>query len=408
NDVDDQFALEMALARIRQLAAHEVGHTIGFSHNFAASTIDRASVMDYPHPQINIKNGKIDFSDAYTVAIGDWDKVTVAYAYQDFDSNENDALQKILNDAFESGMKYLSDADARPSGSASSTAHLWDNGSDISSELENVLAVRKMAIANFSADNIKSTEPYSVLEDVFVPLYFFHRYQTEAVAKLIGGLDYSYAVKNGNQQIVSRVSGDDERKALSVLLKTIDVNEIAIPKNLLALFPPRAMGYNRTRESFKSKTGVAFDPFAVVETASAMTLSFLLHPERAARLVQHKSLDNSQLGLDELIDALIKNSFKKEYKDSYLSELQNVVNNQVLQHLFYLASNEKTYQQVRAIANFKIDEIDIFLKSNGVFGVQKMYNAALRKNIESFKKDSSKYKKVNPVKIPDGSPIGMN
>lgn len=408
NDAEDDFALEMALARIRQLSAHEVGHTIGFSHNFVASTIDRASVMDYPHPQLSVKNGEIDFSDAYAVGIGDWDKVTVAYAYQYFSENENTELQKILDDAFKSGLKYLSDADARPKGSASSNAHLWDNGSDISAELENVLAVRKLAISNFSVDNIKSNEPFSVLEDVFVPLYFFHRYQTEAVTKLIGGLYYNYAVKNGGQEIVTRVSGDTERKALAVLLKTIDVNEIAIPKETLALFPPRAMGYNRTRESFKSKTGTAFDAYGAVETASEITLSLLLHSERASRLVEHKSLDASQLGLDEMIDALIENSFKKEYDDTYLAELQNVVNNQVLNQLFYLAANQKTYQQVRAIANYKIDEIGKFLNSHGVFGYQKMYNAELKKSIKAFKKDPSKFKKTVSPKIPDGSPIGMD
>jgi len=195
NDTDDDFALQMALARIRQLAAHEVGHTIGFSHNFAASTNDRASVMDYPHPKLSLKDDKIDFSDAYAVGIGRWDKVTVAYAYQEFVNDEENQLQKILNNAFAEGLRYISDQDARPKGGAHAYGHLWDNGKDLSDELNNILAIRKNAIEKFSADNIKSSEPYSVLEDVFVPLYFFHRFQTEAVSKLIGGLDYNYATK---------------------------------------------------------------------------------------------------------------------------------------------------------------------------------------------------------------------
>ena len=408
NDTDDQFALDMALARIRQLSAHEVGHTIGFAHNFAASTNNRSSVMDYPHPQINIKDGKIDFSNAYAVGIGDWDKVTVAYSYQDFVGNEKYQLQKILDTAFESGLKYLSDSDARPTGSSSASAHLWDNGDDVTAELENVLAVRKLAIDNFSADNIKSNQPFSMLEDVFVPLYFFHRYQTEAVSKLVGGLNYSYAVKDGSQDIVSRVDGDKERKALQVLLRTIDVNEIAIPTSLLELFPPRANGYGRTRESFKSRNGVSFDPFGAVETSAEMTLSLLFHPQRASRLVQHKSLDNSQLGLDEMIDEIIKKSFKKSHSDNYLNELQNIVNSQVLNQLFYLAANKNVYQQVHAIANYKIDEIAKLIKNKKATGVQKMYNWSLLKSIENFKKDPSTYKKVNAPKIPDGSPIGMN
>jgi hypothetical protein len=407
NDSDDDFALEMALARIRQLAAHEVGHTIGFAHNFAASTTDRASVMDYPHPQIELKNGNIDFLNAYATGIGVWDKVTVAYSYQEFLTDEKTELNRILTDAFKSGLKYISDADARPQGSSHASGHLWDNGNDITNGLEEVLAVRKKAIENFSEDNIKSSEPYSVLEDVFVPLYFFHRYQTEAVSKLIGGLDYNYAVKNGNQTIVKRVDGKTERKALKSILKTINVNTIAIPKNKLNLFPPRAMGYSRSRESFKSKNGVAFDPFGAVDTSSEMTLSFLFNAHRASRLVQHKSLDNSQLGLMELIDAVIENTFEKNYKDTYFQELQNVINSQVLNQLFYLAANENVYMQVTAIVNSRLDEIAQLLKTDAT-GIQKVYNSQLLKKIENFKKNPTNYKKVNAPKIPDGSPIGMH
>ena len=408
NDTDDQFALEMALARIRQLAAHEVGHTIGFAHNFSASTTDRSSVMDYPHPQLYVKKGKIDFSQAYSVGIGDWDKVTVAYSYQEFLENESDELSKILDDAFESGLKYLSDADARPKGSASAEAHLWDNGSDIVAELENVLAVRKLGIKNFSLDNIKTKQSFSTLEDVFVPLYFFHRYQTEAVSKMIGGLNYSYSVKGNPMGDITHVSGKDERKALKVLLKTINVEEIAIPKRLLTLFPPRAMGNNRTRESFKSKNGVAFDPFGAVDTASELTLELLLHPERASRLVQYKSLDKNQLGLDELIDVIIDKSFETTYKDSYFQELQNVVNNQVLNQLFYLGANDKTYQQVNAIVYSKLNEISILLINSSTSEIQKMYNQQMILQIENFKKDPSKFKKIYVPKIPNGSPIGMH
>ncbi len=407
NDTDDDFALQMALARIRQLAAHEVGHTIGFTHNFAGSTNDRSSIMDYPHPKLSLKDGEIDFSDAYGIGIGAWDKVTVAYAYQDFINDEENELQQILNNAFAEGLRYISDQDARPKGGAHAYGHLWDNGSDLSDELNNILAIRKNAIDNFSADNIKSSEPYSVLEDVFVPLYFFHRYQTEAVSKLIGGLDYNYATKGDGQTIVKRIDGKTERKALQTLLQTIDINTIAVPKRVLDLFPPRAIGYNRSRESFKSKNGVAFDPFGAVETTSEMTLSFLFHPERASRLIQHKSLDETQLSLDETIDAVIKQSFKKQYKDSYYQELQNVVNDQVLNQLFYLAANENTYMQVNATVNAKLSEITTLLKAKKSNGIQKMYDAEMIKSIESFKKNPSKFKKKNVPKIPDGSPIGM-
>jgi hypothetical protein len=408
NTAKDKFALDMALARIRQLSAHEVGHTIGFAHNFAASTNVRASVMDYPHPQFSMKNGKIDFSNAYATGIGVWDKVTVAYSYQDFTNNEEQGLQNILNSAFAKGLRYITDQDARSKGSAHAFAHLWDNGKSVTDELISLLDIRKKAIDRFSVDNIKSKEPYSVLEDVFVPLYFMHRYQTEAVSKVIGGLDYNYAVKGGKQTIVKRVSGAEERKALSALLKTIDVQTLAIPTSKLELFPPRAFGYGRTRESFKSKVGAEFDPYGAVETSSEMTLELLFHPQRTARLVLHKSLDKSQLGLEELIDEVIKNSFKKTHKNTYHQELQNVVNMQVLNQLFYLAANKNTYKQVTAIVNSKLDEIASWLRSKRSKGVQLMYDKELDKSIAAFKKNPSVFKKVPSPKIPDGSPIGMD
>ncbi len=408
NTANDKFALEMALARIRQLSAHEVGHTIGFAHNYIASTINRSSVMDYPHPQFSLKNGKIDFSNAYATGIGEWDKVSVAYSYQDFTTNEEDGLQKILNDAFARGLRFITDQDARPKGSAHAYAHLWDNGKNVADELNALLEIRKNAIYKFSVDNIKSKEPYSVLEDVFVPLYFLHRYQTEAVAKVIGGLDYNYAIKGGSQTIVKRVPGSVERQALASLLKTIDVETIAIPTSKLELFPPRAFGYGRTRESFKSKVGAEFDPYGAVETASEMTLEFLFHPERVSRLVMHKSFDSSQLGLEEMIDEVIKNSFKKSYKNTYYQELQNVVNEQVLNHLFYLSANKNNYKQVTAIVNSKIEEIASWLRTRKSKGVQLMYDKELVRSISTFKNDPSKFKKAQSPKIPDGSPIGMH
>ena len=408
DDTSDQFALEMAFARIRQLSAHEVGHTIGLAHNFAASTKGRSSVMDYPHPTLSLKDKKVDFTNAYDTKIGDWDKVAIAYSYGEYSGDEDASLNKLLDDAFKNGARFITDQDARPQGSAHAYAHLWDNGANVSTELDNLLAIRKHAIANFSIDNIKTNQPYSVLEDVFVPLYFFHRYQTEGVTKVIGGLDYSYALKGDGSTIVKRVPGKTEKKALVSVLKTLNVEELAIPKKLLNLFPPRAFNYGRTRESFKSKTGVAFDPFGAVETASAMTLGLLLHPERVTRLVQHKSLDNSQLGLVEVLDEVIANSIQKTYKDAYYQELQNVVNYQVLNQLFHLSSNKDMYWQVNAIVNDKIDKISLLLKNSKKTGIQKMYHKEMIQMISNFKKNPIKFKKPQTPKIPDGSPIGSD
>ncbi|MEZ4782389.1 MAG: zinc-dependent metalloprotease [Flavobacteriaceae bacterium] len=370
---DDNYQpmLEMALARIRQLSAHEVGHTLGFAHNFAASTNNKASVMDYPHPQIDLKNGNIDFSNAYEVGIGDWDKVTVAYSYAEFDkgADERAELNKILEKAENNGLRFISDSDARAQGGAHALAHLWDNGKSASEELNRVLDIRAKAISNFSVDNIRSFEPYSVLEDVFVPLYFFHRYQAEAATKVVGGLDYNYVVKGDNQFSVKSIDVTTQKAALNSLLKTIDAETLAIPKNKLNLFPPRAFGYWRTRESFNGKTGVAFDPLSAASTASEMTLSLLLHPQRANRMIQQKSLDVNQLGMEEMLNTLINNTFKKKHNDAYLNEVQQMVNVNLLQQIMNLAVNENATFQVNAIANKAIQNIALGLDTSA-YGMQ--------------------------------------
>ena len=315
-------------------------------------------------------------------------------------------MNAILENAFATGLKYLSDSDARPQGSASSSAHLWDNGGNIHDELYNILKIRKTAIDNFSADNIKTSQPYSILEDVFVPLYFLHRFQTEATVKLIGGLDYSYAVKGGAQTIVKRVSGITERIALQAVLKTIMVDEIAIPEEKLELFPPRAMGFGRTRESFKSDLGVEFDAFGAVETASEMTLNLLLNPERASRLIAHKSLNKNQLGLVELIDELVVKTINITHENSYFQELQNVINTKVLEQLFYLGASKNQYQQVNAIVLFKLDEIKLSIQNKNAVGIQHIYDKAMVKMIDSFIKKPTSFKRTKAPQIPDGSPIG--
>ena len=413
DDNNNDPMLKMAIARIRQLSAHEVGHTIGFAHNFAASTNNRSSVMDYPHPLIKITNDEIDLSEAYAVGIGDWDKVSVAYSYSEFNSeNEKNELNNILDNAYNDGLRFITDSDARAKSGAHANAHLWDNENDVVKGLDNILAVRDKAINDFSKFNIKSYETYSKLEDVFVPLYFLHRYQTEAVVKLIAGLDYNYATRDDNQALVEDVSFNRQNKALLSLLKTIDVKNLAIPKSKLKLFPPRAYNYPRTRESFKSMTGVSFDPFSAVSTASEMSLSLLLSPERMNRLVVQSSLYNASsknMNLSHLLTTLTSNTFKTQYNQSdeatnkYFFENQQVINNNYLKFLLNLASNKKSFFHVKSKANKEIRSIATFLSSKKN---KNIYSSEYLRTINKFNSKPELFELKSSPKIPDGSPIG--
>ena len=255
---DDTPMLEMALARIRQLSAHEIGHTLGFAHNFAASVKDRASVMDYPHPTLSLVDGKISYENAYAVGIGDWDKVSVKYAYSDFPdgTDETAALNKILDQSVAQGHRFISDRDARPIGGAHPYAHLWDNGGSAVKEFEQLLDIRQVALNNFSEDQLKAGEPISVLRDRLVPLYFLHRYQLEAVVKLVGGQEYDYGVKGANNSGVKMVAAQEQRQAFKALVASLNQNTLSIPAAIREILPPHAFGYGLPAKVLPRKQGL--------------------------------------------------------------------------------------------------------------------------------------------------------
>lgn len=407
SDGNYQTMLNLALARIRQLSAHEVGHTIGFAHNFAASANGRASVMDYPHPTIRLNaQNVLDFNNAYASSIGEWDKVTVAYSYSDVPDGVDEAsyLKAILEGAFAKGLRYITDSDARAQGGAHGKAHLWDNGENAVSELNEVLRVRSFAMNNFSIDNIRTGEPYTVLEDLFVPLYFYHRYQTEAAVKLIGGMEYDYSVKGYNSKSSEFLPRTMQQQALDEVLRTIQDSELYIPEDKLKLFPPRAFGFNRTRESFKSSMGVAFDPLGAAATAANMTLELLLNPERANRLVLQKALDKNNIGFQEVLQKTMDvASFSSPHTGTgYKEEIKLTVMYVTLQRLFYLLANNHTSAQVKAIVNAELDDFMKNVPKNDLFRQQ------LRREIEQFRMYPEKFKMAEVPKIPDGSPIGMD
>ncbi|MDX1409959.1 MAG: zinc-dependent metalloprotease, partial [Saprospiraceae bacterium] len=303
-DEDPAPLTELALARLRQLAAHEVGHTLGLAHNFAASYNDRASVMDYPHPYVQLKNGQIDFSEAYDTGIGEWDKRAIIYGYQDFPDNvsESDGLANIVRETLDMGLRYISDQDARPAGGAHPLAHLWDNGPDPVSELERMTQVRRHAMQRFGLRTISEGTPLAYLEQVLVPLYLGHRYQVEAVAKLIGGYSYTYAVRGDNQEAIAPVPPDQQRRAIAALLKTLSPDFLKMNLDMIKDIPPQPMGYRRHRELFKTWTSPVFDPMAAAEGSVNHTLSFMLHPQRLARIRNVAAYLPEHVQLTEYLD----------------------------------------------------------------------------------------------------------
>jgi Met-zincin/Domain of unknown function (DUF5117) len=402
----------MVLARTRQLAAHEVGHTLGLMHNFAASSVaPGTSVMDYPHPWITLDaNGRPELSHAYAIGIGAWDKAAIRYGYAQFapGADEHAALDKILRDDEAGGLRYITDEDARPLGGAHPYAHLWDNGGNAVSELTRILSVRKAALARFGEDAIRTGTPVAQLEDTFVPLYLLHRYQTEAAAKSIGGLNYRYAVRGDDGITTELIAPDQQREALKAVLETLSPENLTLPESLLKIFPPRPPDSPRTRESFGAHTGLTFDAMGPVEAAAGLACSLLFHPARASRLVEDHARDGNQPGLEEVLDAVLGATWKSPRQSGLAAQTQFSVENIVLDHLLGLAADKQASGEARAIARAKAVEL------KGWLGTQApapdsdwtAHRAAGEAEIERFLRDPEKFAPAPELPTPPGQPIG--
>ncbi|MEO0472548.1 MAG: zinc-dependent metalloprotease [Bacteroidota bacterium] len=405
----DPRMLEMALARLRQLSAHEVGHTIGLMHNFAASVNDRASVMDYPHPFARLRNnGKMDFGQAYGVGIGEWDKRAIIWGYQHFPAktDEATALNDIMRKTHKLGLHFLSDPDARPVGSAHPLAHLWDNGKDAIAELERLMEIRAKVLTDFSEEQIPLGQPMASLEEVLVPIYFSHRYQVEAVAKILGGMSYTYKLRGDEQAGPNIIPAERQQAALTALLHSLDPSILAMPQHILDLVPPRPPGYRRDRESFKIRTGANLDPFAAAEAASNHSLRYLLDPHRAARLLEFSARNAEMPSLSDVIDRLMAMSWKAKTADAYEQEILFVVQQQSLQHLITLAMHKDASASVKSIARFKLQALMKWLEEQEVEGRAAAQHAMAIDLIDQFLDDPEEVKLPKLLPMPDGSPIG--
>ncbi len=405
--VDDKM-LKMALARIRQLAAHEVGHTLGLMHNYSASTVNRSSVMDYPHPVATINaGGDIDLSDAYDNKIGAWDKVSIAWGYQDFPkgTNENEALDTLLNNAFKSGLRFLTDQDARPAGGMSPYAHLWDNGSNVFDELKNVIRVRAKALEQFGENDIRPGTPMAMLEDVLVPVYFYHRYQLEAVTKLVGGMDYNYALRGDGQFTTKTISRETQLKALDAIMDCLDPKFLLLPYKIVSLIPPRPAGYIDSRELFNKRTGLAFDALSPAEAAADLPLSFLFNIQRVSRLEQDDAIGG--LPFSEMLAYLVNHTWKASRRTSMEKLIQQQTEQVLLTYMLGLSVNDDASFQVKADVKKALNDLKEYIESQLKVSKDGSYTAHLMLALDRMKKPKDA-KPTMHEEIPPGSPIGCD
>ena len=410
---DEDPMLELALARLRQLSAHEVGHTLGLVHNFAASVNNRASVMDYPAPLALMAGSDVDLSEAYDTGIGEWDKISIRYGYTDFapGTDEANALEAILEDARDDGLMFISDTDARPVGGAHPTAHLWDNGEEVVEALENQMAARQAALDRFGPEVLRNGQPMAMLEETLVPLYLGHRYQVEATVKVIGGVDYAYTVRGADERPVTPVSGDLQRSALAALLDVLSPEALRLPEEARTLIPPRPVGYGPTRELFDGHTGLTFDAYAPAGVVADVVLGFIAHPQRAARLVYQHDQDESLPNLEEVLRTITDDVLQSPMsQDEYEAELQRITQVSWVNTLFKLAAEPDNTSGVRAQTLVHLREIAEWLEEYVGRGRETFaHRAMLLDDIARFlDQDYDEMEPMTPLTVPPGSPIGQS
>ncbi|WP_144212668.1 zinc-dependent metalloprotease [Shewanella donghaensis] len=394
-------SMALALARIRQLSAHEIGHTIGLDHNFAASTNDNASVMDYPHPNITLKGEKIDISAPYTEGIGVWDKFTIAYGYGD-EANQ----QQLVKQARTDGLRYIGEADSRSTAASHAYASLWDNGSSAAQELTRLEQVRRVAIEQFNANALLEGQPLGELVDVFVPIYLLTRYQVDAAAKWIGGSDYSYQ-QQGSAQRWHYLSPKLQNMALESLLDVLSAQSLSIPAEVTEMLVPKAGNYRKTRESFDSGIGVLTDPIGMAEVMSRHIAGRLLAPERLNRVNQGFMDDSEQLSVVSVIDKLMAKTVYQDLQGGQLLAVQMRVNTVVLDELLSSYHNENTSAEVKAQLLSRLNYVEKQLKrrSNRASNYQAAHFDWLLQGLAQGV-ESADYRFIaKPLAMPPGSPI---
>ena len=338
---------EWALARIRQLSAHEVGHTLGLGHNYYDSDAGRISVMDYPHPLITWDGSEFDYSEVYDADIGEWDKVSIQYGYSVFPPGADEAaeLDRILDEAWEEDIRYFTGQDV----SAHARVDQWSNGTDAGAELDRMLDVRRAAMERFGERVIRKGAPMAQMEEVLVPLYMHHRYQVTAAASVLGGLHYTYATRGDGLEPVRPASVAEQKRALDALVRSVQPAELTIPAKVLDRLPPRPAGYGRTRELFPRYTGSMFDAVSPAVVASAHVVGEVLEPSRAARLVEQTALDASLPGLGDVLGALTAVGEPNPGDSPYEAEVRRAVGRVVADGVMSLAGGA-SMPQVRAVA----------------------------------------------------------
>jgi hypothetical protein len=403
-DERPEILYQTALKRVRQLAAHEVGHTLGLGHNYYDSSKGWISVMDYPHPFETLNaDGSVNLSDAYPQKIGDWDKVAINYGYSiQPPGDEPAALARILDDAWKKDLIYLTnqDDDLNP------RSDQWSNGVNQADELTHLMKIRRAALNRIGEHSIRRGAPMATVEEPLVPIFMYHRYAVESTASMVAGQDYIYGFRGDNRVPTKWESAANQRKALDALATTLRPAELTVPKAALDAISARPPGYGRHRELFPRTTGDAFDPLSPAMVASDVTIGFTLELDRAARMVAQHAVDPHLPGLEEVIDRLTRATFDAPTANSYEAEVRRAEERVLVDRVMWLATGSPN-AQVRAIATLRLSKLmnrpAPAATDEGNQAAQMLLAADIKRFLD---RPAEMMKPIPAPQAPPGAPIG--
>jgi hypothetical protein len=342
---------QLMLLRQALLTAHEVGHSLGFGHNWNSSINDRASVMEYPSPRLKLVNGKIDLTDAYQKQIGAYDTMMVRYAYTPFAAEKEAAgLEAIIQDMRKQGLLFTPSTDPR--------WNRYDDLADPAEYLRQTIAQRKVLMDKYGPGVLQPGEPYGNLRGIRLwMVYLHHRWAIDTATRYIGGMYHNFAVKGDSIPPTEIVPAAKQREIVGLLTEVLDPANLAIPERVLSSLTVASDGPQRRGgielENMEMATGYAFDQLSAARTIAGLVMDQLFEPEKAARLVSFADRQQGALTLPELIEAVSKKVWDAPAQGPAKS-LQRQTQRVFVDSLMILGANPNATPDVKAVVMAEI------------------------------------------------------
>ena len=337
---------QLVLERLRYLVAHEVGHTLGLMHDWAATTFGWGSVMDYLAANVQWKDGRLDFSDAYPGDVGSYDRLMIRWGYSADGSPAR--LDAIVREGYSRGIVYPLESDPRWAE--------YDWGADPVQWLATTQQVRRVILERFGGGQLAPGERVYDLQERFSLAYLYHRFAIQAAQQFVGGQFQTNALSGDGQRPVAWVAPARQREAIRLLLEALRPENLDIPDRIVSALVAAPQGENPTRERFPSEAGETFSRVTAARSLAGWIVVPLLAPERAARL----ALDDEPgaPGFDELLHALVAATWgAAPPRTSRLATLTRATQRVVLDAMLDLAANDAASPDVRGRTLLALTEL---------------------------------------------------